>query len=176
LKHFPFFKDALVIRACLTNFITAFINSYYSTDDKPTKDNELQAWIAEAVPAEVIDFPSVPLTERRTLIDILTHLAYLAIAVHHTLNDLAEYLATLPFHPASLYSLVPTTKNITSIPWLPGPVPAIGKISLTAFFNRVMFAHISQTLAYLFDDLDALARMNEETGKAAQDFRHAMNK
>jgi len=113
LKHFPFFKDALVIHACLTNFITAFINSYYSTDNKPTKDNELQARIAEAVPAEVIDFPSVPLTERRTLIDILTHLAYLAIAVHHTLNtnDLAESLATLPFHPASLYSLVPPPKT-----------------------------------------------------------------
>jgi hypothetical protein len=162
--------------------MTTFVNSYYPSDAKLSRDSELQAWIAEANgPAEVIDFPSAPLTDRGVLVEILTHLAYLATVVHHTLNtnDLVESLATLPFHPASLYAPIPTAKNISSsqlLSYLPGPGPAIGQIGLTAFFNRAFFKDTNQTLSYLFDDETLMERMNEETAKAGRGFRHGMNK
>lgn len=159
--------------------MTTFVNSYYQSSDDLVKDDEVQAWIAEATPAEVIDFPSAPLTERSTLIGILTHMAFLATVVHHTLNtnDVFESSGTLPFHPASLYAPIPTTKGVQDIlPFLPPAEPAIGQISLTAFFARPTFAHANLTLSYFFEDPTLLSRMNSATVSAAKDFYNSMNK
>jgi arachidonate 15-lipoxygenase (second type) / 8-lipoxygenase (S-type) len=142
-------------------------------------DVELQAWITEAVPAQIIDFPPAPLTKRSTLIDMLTHLAFLATVVHHTLNtnDPVTSTAMLPFHPASLYSPVPTSKGVTDLlPFLPPPEQSIAQVALLAFFNRQRFAGTNLTLSHLFDDPIMLSRMNDATQHAARRFQNAMGK
>jgi arachidonate 15-lipoxygenase (second type) / 8-lipoxygenase (S-type) len=124
LKHFPFFEDAAVIYSELKKFMTTFVQSYYHSGSDTAIDTELQTWITEAVPAWIIDFPPAPLTKCFTLIDMLTHLAYFATVVHITLNTNESVTSTtmLPFHPASLYSPIPTSKGVTDLlPFLPHP-------------------------------------------------------
>ena len=176
-KHFPFLEDAAVIHSALKKFMSAFIQSYYHSDSDIAMDSELQAWIAEAIPAEIIDFPAAPLTKASILIDMLTHLAFLTTVVHHTLNtnDPVTSTAMLPFHPASLYSPVPTSKGVTDLlPFLPPLEQSIAQVALLAFFNRQRFAGTNMTLSYLFDDPALLSRMNDATQDAAQTFRDAM--
>jgi arachidonate 15-lipoxygenase (second type) / 8-lipoxygenase (S-type) len=161
--------------------MTKLVKSYYPSDNDLLADPELQAFIAEAIPAQIIDFPSAPLTSRKILIDILLHLAFLTSTVHHTLNtnDLVESSATLPFHAASLYAPIPLSKGISDaelLTFLPPAEAAIGQIALTAFFARPMIAGTNQTLARMWDDPVLLERLNDESNSAAQEFRHAMNK
>ena len=85
--------------------MTSFVQSYYPNTSVLRTDNELQAWIAEATPAQIIDFPASSITETQTLIDILTHLTYLVSVHHHTLNtnSLIQTSSVLPFEPFALY-------------------------------------------------------------------------
>jgi hypothetical protein len=112
-------------------FMTTIVQSYYHSGSDIAMDVELQTWITEAVPAQIIDFPPAPLTKRSTLIDMLTHLAFLATVVHHTLNanDPVTSTAMLPFHPASLYSPVRTSKGVTDLPPFLPPTRAIHRSS-----------------------------------------------
>jgi hypothetical protein len=177
LKHFPFFEDASVVHAQVKRFMTTFVNSYYTSTDLLMKDNELQAWIAEAVPARIIDFPSAPLAHPQTLIDILTHMAHLVSVVHGALNtDVPVASSTaLPFHPLALYHPLPTAKGVTDImPYMPQVQASIGQIGLLAAFNRPKFSHTNSTLAYIFADPDLQSRLNADTQAASNVFMMAM--
>lgn len=117
LDHFPYYEDATVIHDAIRTFVTSFVDSYYTSDSVVLADTELQAWAVEANgPAGAIDFPS-DIATAETVIDILTHIAHLAATVHHTINtnELQSLSATLPMHPAALYSPLPTTKGSTSV-------------------------------------------------------------
>ncbi|KAH8651205.1 arachidonate 8-lipoxygenase [Xylariales sp. PMI_506] len=74
IKNFPFYEDAKVLHTAIETFITAFVNSYYSSDAVVAADTEIQNWVAESNgPAKVIDFPS-KISSRDTLIKVLSHI------------------------------------------------------------------------------------------------------
>lgn len=86
LTIFPFYEDASVIYKQLTTFMSSFVESYYATPELLAEDTELQAWLKEASPAKIIDFPPPPLGPTTTLVDMLTHVAFLVSASHHAVN------------------------------------------------------------------------------------------
>ncbi|KAK9245273.1 lipoxygenase [Lipomyces tetrasporus] len=149
LKSFPFLEDAAEIEASLREFFTSFVNSYYPCVVNILKDVELQNWMKEAAAAEIIDFPLPPLVDTSTLIDILTHLAYLTTVLHHTLNT------------NDLFSSARAEQ-------------AIGAISLAANFNRPQSIVSNSTLLHLFDEPRMLARLNDASRDAAQHFTKVM--
>lgn len=117
LANFPYYEDASVIYSALHTFMTAFVESYYTSDAVVKADTELQAWAKEANDdAEVIDFPATVTTVAQ-LVDILTHFAHLSSTVHHAINtnQLLSLSATFPMHPGALYQPIPTTKGNTSV-------------------------------------------------------------
>ena len=141
LKHFPFAEDVGPIVDSLRRFVSTFVNAYYSTSSNALKrDGEVQAWIKEANgPAKVLDFPPAPLTNRETLIDILTQIAYLTGVNHHALNSNAPstILGLLPFHPSAFFKPLPTTKGVQDItPYLADLEHAMYQVTLQLRFQR----------------------------------------
>jgi hypothetical protein len=176
IKSFPLYDDANTIRNAILTFMTSFVNAYYTSDAVVAKDHEVLAWFAEANGAAmVIDFPTV--ANKPTLIQVLTHFAFLTGVAHHILNtgDPVASLATLPFHPVALYSPIPTAKGVTNIvPFLPPAALAIGQVDLFAGFNRPMLAATNRTLAYAFSDPTLLSVLNTQVAAAASKFLAAM--
>lgn len=83
---------------------------------------------------------------------------------------------TLPFHPASLYAPLPTTKNTTDslVPFMPPPANSLFQIFLLAAFNRPMFEAQNKTLVWAFSDADFLTDLNDDVAVAAETFKGAM--
>lgn len=178
IKTFPFYQDASVIHAAIRRFMTIFVQSYYPDESDITADVELQAWVREAEPARIVDFPS-SIENQRALIDVLTHVAHLVSIVHGTLNTnaLAASSGSLPFHPFAFYSPLPTTKAVHDImSFLPQVEASIGQIALAADFNRPSFVDSNQTIVHMFDNTTMLARMPTGVQKAEADFRSAMER
>jgi len=177
LKSFPFLEDADLIRTHIQTFMTSFIASYYPTDSELAQDTELQAWIREASgPAQVIDFPT-SVSTTSTLIDVLTHFAYLTGVSHHVLNlgDPAASSGLLPFNPASLYAPLPTQKGVQDLmPFLPPANQSLGQVFVFAVFNRPQFPGTNFTLSHMFSGEDLLSRANAATVAAADAFHSAM--
>ena len=140
LNHLPFFEDALPIVASLRRFVSTFVGAYYTHPTYLDGDKELQAWIAEAnTEANVLDFPPAPLTDTKTLIDILTQMAYLTGVNHHLLNSNAPSYITglLPFHPSAFYKPLPTSKGVSDItPYLADLDQAMYQVTLQLRFQR----------------------------------------
>ncbi|TVY34757.1 Manganese lipoxygenase [Lachnellula subtilissima] len=156
IKCFPFLEDASVIHTSIQSVMTTFVDSYYTSPSSFQQDSELQAWIAEAKPAQIMDFPTS--VDRQTLIDILTQFAYLGSAAHQTLNtnDLAEIKGTLPFHPASLYQAVPETKGVTDLmPFLPPANASIQQLVLLGLFARPTFVNSNEKMPTKIADASA---------------------
>ncbi|RYP03080.1 hypothetical protein DL764_005389 [Monosporascus ibericus] len=183
LKSFPFYEDASVVVNAIRDFFEAFVDSYYEGPDAVARDAELQAWLDEANgAAQVRDFPASPIAEPARVVDILTHYAYLVAVQHGVLNTNSPVASTasLPLHPLAFYRPLPTRKGTVSsgedlVTYLPPPKAAIGQIALLAAFNRPMFAGGDETIAHMFDDSDALRRMNPTTRDAETKFRAAMD-
>jgi arachidonate 15-lipoxygenase (second type)/8-lipoxygenase (S-type) len=174
--HNPFVEDATVIHSAISQFMTTFVNSYYSSDSAVKNDPELQCWAAEAKPAGLMDFPT-SIASASTLIDMLTHVAFLISVQHHTLNtnDPVTTNGQLPFHPSALYSPIPTKKGVTDIlPFLPPAKQAIGQINLLAMFARPEFVNTDRSLLNMFNDPLLLAGLNSKTQKAAATFMSSM--
>lgn len=125
--------------------------------------------------AKAIDFPTV--ANKATLIQVLTHFAFLTGVAHHTLNtgDPVASLATLPFHPVALYSPIPMAKGVTNVvSYLPPAPLALGQVDLFAGFNRPMLAATNRVLAYAFSDAMFLSIFNDQVATAASKFLAAM--
>lgn len=174
LKSFPFFEDASVLHSAIGRFMASFIDAYYVTDDLLAQDHELQSWITEATnEAQVIDFPASPLTNKKTLNDILTQVAFLSGVSHHVLNS-AEPVVTsgvLPLHPSALYAPVPTEKGVQDIiPYLTPAGEAVKHIALLARFSRPNLEVNNDTLLYMFSSDEFLRKCRSEVGAAASSF------
>ncbi|KAK5629358.1 hypothetical protein RRF57_005073 [Xylaria bambusicola] len=177
LKSFPYLEDATLVTDAVRTFMKSFVSSYYLTSDDVTADMELQAWIKEAGPAEIQDFPTA-VTDVDGIVDIMTHMCYLVAVQHGVLNSNSPVASTasLPLHPLAFYAPLPTEKGVTDVmQYMPPLAAAVGQISLLAAFNRPQFLDTNQTLSHLFDDSEILARMNPETNKAAAAFRMQMD-
>ena len=179
LPHFPFFQDGTEIIAVIRRFVKSFVHAYYETDGVLAQDWEVQAWVEEANgPAMVIDFPSAPITKLDTLVDILTHVAWLGGVSHHVLNS-GEPVATsgvLPLHPAALYAPPPEKKGVVDslLPFLPNEQKAIEQIALLARFNRPQLVQKQETLLHMFDDETLLGRGRDEATFANERFMTEM--
>ncbi|KAI4119204.1 MAG: hypothetical protein LQ345_000855 [Seirophora villosa] len=114
LKHFPFAEDATAIVSSIRAFLANYVSTYYPTCGLRTSDREIQDLIAEANgAARVLDFPPASLDRRTTLINMLTHLAYVTGASHHALNSNA---------PSAMVGLLRThsaTKGVSDLVSLP---------------------------------------------------------
>lgn len=178
LKSFPFFEDASVLHSAIGRFMASFINAYYLTDDVLAEDYEVQSWITEATyEALVIDFPSPPLLQKKTLIDILTQIAFLAGVSHHVLNSNEPVVTSgvLPLHPSALYAPVPTKKGIVDImPYMTPAEEAIKHIVLLARFNRPQLEASNETLLYMFSSDRLLRKCHAEVREAAYLFHKEM--
>ena len=183
LKSFPFYEDSKLVVDEIRSFFEALVDSYYIDPDAVANDPELQTWVEEANgPAEVKDFPQGPLTEKRQVVDILTHFAYLVAVQHGVLNTNSPVASTasLPLHPLAIWRPLPTEKGTISsdeelVAYLPPQPAALGQIALLAAFNRPEFFDTEETLAHMFDDQVAMGRMNEKVRDAEKTFRDAMN-
>lgn len=171
LAHFPFAEDAGTIVEALRAFATSFVHAYYPNDHDLSQDGELQSWVSEASSAaKVIDFPASPLIYRETLIDILTHLAYLTGVNHHTLNSATPSASSgvLPFHPMALYQPIPTAKGVESVlPYLPNLSASINQTTLLLGFIRPQLFNSARDLENMFDNSGFLAGASAVVKRAA---------
>ena len=178
LKRFPFYEDASRIHLQLEVFMTSFVDSYYANSAVLEADTELQAWFTEAnTAAQAIDFPTAPVANVGTLVDILSHFAFLTGVSHHVLNtgEPATSSAVLPFHPGSLYAPIPTQKGVKDLfPFLPPLNDSLGWINLWADFNRPDFANSNLTLSNMFSNATFLAKTNRKVEAAAGIFKSEM--
>lgn len=177
LQHFPFYEEALPLVNAIRSFTEAYVQSYYPTDDLFAQDYELQAWIVEANgPAQVLDFPSAPLTSRATLVDILTQMAYLIGVMHPALNE--GSLSTswyVPLHPVAHYQPLPTSKGIQSVlPFLPNLAEALNQNALFAFFSRPNYKYEGLDLPAMFSSPGFLNRANNDTQAATAQFQSTL--
>jgi hypothetical protein len=178
LTSFPFLEDGERLFALIRCFMTDFVQAYYESDYDLAQDYELQDWIAEANDAAlVVDFPPSPLVRAETLVDILTHMAFLTGVSHHVLNagEPATTSGVLPLHPAALYAPIPTTKGVHDLmPFLPPAQEAVQQIALLARFNRPQLVEKQQTLQYMFNDAKLLNRAHPQVRAANVKFIRAM--
>ncbi|KAI1347667.1 Lipoxygenase [Xylaria sp. FL0043] len=165
LPHFPFYEDGNQIIAAIRRFVQAFVDAWYESDGEVAHDWEIQAWVTEANgPARVIEFPPPPLARVETLVDILTHMAWLCGVSHHVLNAGAPVATSgvLPLHPAALFAPPPAQKGIESLmPYLPDEEASVKQIALLARFNRPRVVDTRETLLHMFDDMALLLREQE---------------
>jgi hypothetical protein len=175
-KSFPFYDDARIIHQAQQDFFTTVVNSYYFSEADVEADYELQSWFKEvSLGALVFDFPHQ--ASRATLVDVLTHFAYIVSVVHHSLNggDPVGSKATLPFHLNALYAPLPTTKGVTDLlPFMPPPAEAVHYIGFLASFNRPFYVTTNRTLEDAFRNTTLLQRFNPETQEAGQSFFQSM--
>ncbi|KAJ7113118.1 lipoxygenase [Mycena epipterygia] len=178
LKSFPFFEDASVVTDAIRTFMTTTVNAYYPNPGMVRADQELQNFIAEAVPAEIFDFPT-SLTTNSGLVDIMTHFAYLVSVLHSVMNsnEVVRAQLVLPYHPVAIYAPLPQTKGVQDLaPFLPALDSAVGQILLGGAFNRPNFIANKTyvTLDEMFSEPTLLSRLNAPTQKAAGVFKSAM--
>ncbi|TGJ81416.1 hypothetical protein E0Z10_g7349 [Xylaria hypoxylon] len=177
LKSFPFYDDVSVIVESIREFMTTFVNSYYASDSAVAKDSELQAWQRETVVAKVFDFPK-SITSRRTLIDILTHQAYLGGVVHGvtSTNGAIGDTTSLPFAPAGFRQPIPTKKGVKDLmAFMPTPEGAVWQVVTYSAANRFSWKDTNETITYMFEDQAMLSKMTSQTRVAAQKFKSDMN-
>ncbi|KAL9586053.1 MAG: hypothetical protein Q9212_001143 [Teloschistes hypoglaucus] len=178
LKHFPFAEDAGPIVDSIRKFVTTYVYSYYTDTSLLTGDKEVQAWVKEAnTAAQVLDFPSAPLDDRSTLIDILTQVAYLTGVNHHVLNSNApsELSGTLPFHPSAFYQPIPTAKGVKNlVSFLPNLNQSMNQVTLTLRFNRPTLPQEHGELVDMFSASSFLAGQPQGVQRAKDVFRAEM--
>ena len=178
LAHFPFAEDAGAVLDSLREFATSFVDAYYSDESLVMQDQELQAWVSEASgPAKVIDFPASPLTHKKTLIDMLTHLAYLIGVSHHTLNSrsLAASSGFLPFHPMALYQPIPEAKGVQSVlPFLPNLNASLWQVQLTVSFIWPQLFDSQGDLKSIFKGSEFLSDVPASVKKAASKLKYRL--
>ena len=177
LKSFPFYEDASVIVEAIRDVMTTFVNSYYKNDKAIAQDSELQAWQRETDVAKVYDFPK-SIKTRRTLIDILTHQAYLGGIVHGVMstNGAIGDTTSLPFAPAGFRQPIPTKKGVEDImAFMPDAEGAVWQVVTYAAANRAMWRDTNETISYMFEDEAMLNKMNPATYKAAKSFKAKMD-
>ncbi|KAI3331093.1 lipoxygenase [Ustulina deusta] len=177
LKSFPFYDDVSVVVEAIREFMTTFVNSYYSSDNAVAQDSELQDWQRETDVAKVYDFPK-SIKTRRTLIDILTHQAYLGAVVHGVMstNGAIGDTTSLPFAPAGFRQPIPTKKGVKDImAFMPTPEGAVWQVVTYAAANRAMWRDTNETISYMFEDEAMLNKMNHQTYTAAKQFKSSMD-
>lgn len=180
LKNMPFYETVRPMIAAIEDFVTVYVDTYSPSDRLLVQDHELQAWVQEANEvANVLDFPLYPLTSRETLVDILSHLAFLTGIAHHVLNGATpgESSSILPLHPSAFNLPLPTTKGIPNLmPYLHSDTEALKQASLMVRFNRPQLELQKGSLFYMFAGEEFLAHASDTVKQAAKVFSEKIGK
>ncbi|TAQ89914.1 hypothetical protein B7494_g1760 [Chlorociboria aeruginascens] len=179
LKTMPFYDTVNPMVLAINEFITTYVEAYYPSDALLEQDQELQAWMLETIEkAQVIDFPSFPLTSRSTLASILAHISFLAGVAHHVLNGATpgESSGILPLHPSAFNKPLPTTKGSIDdlMPYLHNETEALKQASLLVRFNRPLLEEHKESLVYMFSGKDFLSQTMPTVEHAAEKFERQM--
>jgi hypothetical protein len=166
------------IYEAIRSFTGTYCDSYYSSSADLANDVELQAWMTEAIAAQVIDFPTTDtLRTASDLADLLAYLGHIVSVAHHSvnLNQLLTGSGVLPFHPIALYRPIPESKGVTDVAsYLPGVDKALAMINFNAKFARPRLAGTDRTLVHMFDSEELLRRSQPSARVANQEFMKAM--
>ncbi|SMQ45619.1 unnamed protein product [Zymoseptoria tritici ST99CH_1A5] len=181
LKQYPFFEDAALIYDAVRAFTGTYCESYYDPADSDALDDdpELQAWMTEAIAAQVIDFPT-PSTLRNVsdLADLMAHIGFIVSVAHHTLNtnDLLTGSGVFQFHTSALWQPVPEQKGVYDVvPYLPKVDAALATIDLYARCLRPKFVGTNRTLLHMFEGEELLRRSNTAVRAANEAFLKSMS-
>ncbi|KAH8722840.1 putative lipoxygenase [Phaeosphaeriaceae sp. PMI808] len=179
LKTMPFYETVEPMLVAIENFVTAYIESYYRSDELLTHDLEVQNWIVEAnVGAKVLDFHPPLLVERTKLVNILSHMAFLCGIGHHVLNaaTLGESAGVLPLHPSAFNLPLPECKSCIDdiMPYLHNDTEALKQASLLVRFNRPLLEEWQGNLVNQWSDRNFLAATSDYVREAAAKFQHTM--
>ncbi|RWA14102.1 hypothetical protein EKO27_g1027 [Xylaria grammica] len=177
LKSFPFYEDGAVLIEALQKVFSEFINAYYKNDKAVANDREIQAWVKEAVPGQVHDFPK-KIQTKKDIVEVLTHQAYLGSIVHTIMSGNGNQLdiMALPFTAAGWQSPIPTKKGVITdiVPWMPTPEGAAWQVATYAAGNRASWKDTNNTFAYMFDNEELQSRLNDEARAATAKFQTDM--
>ncbi|EGP92466.1 uncharacterized protein MYCGRDRAFT_89179 [Zymoseptoria tritici IPO323] len=181
LKQYPFFEDAALVYDAIRAFTGTYCESYYDPADSDALDDdpELQAWMTEAIAAQVIDFPT-PSTLRNVsdLADLMAHIGFIVSVAHHTLNtnDLLTGSGVFQFHTSALWQPVPEQKGVYDVvPYLPKVDAALATIDLYARCLRPKFVGTNRTLLHMFEGEELLRRSNTAVRAANEAFLKSMS-
>jgi len=169
-----------VIHAAWKSFLGTFIRSHYRNEAWIRNDPELACWFKEVKRAGSVDFPggAGEYVSASTLVDILTHVAYLTSVQHQAMNNNDQFISSLlPTSPMAFYKPLPTAKGLSEgdiLSLLPNATQSVGQLSLSAAFSRPEFANTDRALLNVFKDKDFYASLNGETRRAAAAFEATM--
>ncbi|KJX93315.1 hypothetical protein TI39_contig4338g00008 [Zymoseptoria brevis] len=159
-----------------TAFTGTYCESYYDPADANALDDdpELQAWMTEAIAAQVIDFPA-PSTLRNVsdLADLMAHIGFIVSVAQHTVNtnELLTGSGVLPFHTSALWQPVHEQKGVHDVvPFLPKFDAALATIDLCARFSRPKFVGTNRTLLHMFEGEELMRRSNPAVRAANEAF------
>ncbi|KAG6277888.1 hypothetical protein E4U47_006535 [Claviceps purpurea] len=181
IKHFPYVEDASVIHAAWKTFMRTFVYSTYRKESRVWHDQELACWFEEVRHAGSVDFPPRNHMSRSTLVDILTHVAYLTSVQHQAMNNNDQFISSLlPMSPMSFFKPLPTTKGSLTerdiVSMLPNATTAVGQLALSAAFSRPEFVNSDRALLNIFQDQEFYGSLNAQTKAAAAVFQAKMEK
>lgn len=181
LKNMPFYDTVRPMVAAIEDFVAVYVDTYYPSNRLLVQDHELQAWVQEANDvANVLDFPSYPLTERKTLVGILSHIAFLTGIAHHVLNGATpgESSSILPLHPSAFNLPLPNTKGGIEdlMPYLHNDTEALKQASLMVRFNRPQLEEQKGSLFYMFAGEEFLAHTENTVKEAAKRFKREIGR
>jgi arachidonate 15-lipoxygenase len=113
LADFPYRDDGLLVWEAIHDWVSAYVELYYSHDSDVTGDNELMAW-AECVAGEAAVKGFGPITTRDALVEACTMIMFTASAQHAAVN----------FPQKDIMAFAPA---VTGAGWQPAPDQQAGQ-------------------------------------------------
>ena len=113
VEDYPYAADGLELWTAIKEWNTEYVDIYYKNDKAIRTDTELQSWwgeIRNQAHADKRDAPAgwpVP-SSKRSLVDILTTLQWIASCQHAAVNfGQYDYAGFMPHHPTLTRRLLP---------------------------------------------------------------------
>ena len=162
LPVYPYRDDALLLWEAINEWVSAYLNLYYQSDEDIQKDRELQAWARELSAFDggrVIDFGEEggQIRSREYLTQAVTLIIFTASAQHAAVNfpqlGLMSYAPAMPtagYIPA--ISLGPDTSEQDYLDLLPPRNQAQSQLNLLYLLGSTYFTQLGQYESGHFSD------------------------
>lgn len=150
---FPFRDDTLLLWSAIKEFVGAYVEQTYATDDVMAKDAELAAWIAELRSPSGANFQDLarPATVA-DLVQLLSHIIYIAGPLHASVNYGQYPLgAYMPSVAATIYGAAPTADKpadeASYLGWFPPLDVALYTLSFEYLLSSVQYDRLGHYAA-----------------------------
>lgn len=161
LPVYPYRDDALLVWNAILQWVSDYLNLYYTTDEDIQKDTALQAWAAEISAYEGGRIPDFGEDGRiktlNYLIDATTLIIFTASAQHAAVNfpqkDLTSYAAAIPmagYLPASILKREVTEQDYLNL--LPPLDQAQRQYNLLSLLGSVYYNKLGEYQQGYFTD------------------------